>query len=37
MRAFADRLLGSNEVFSTFGLGNSLAGFLVVHWSWRWR
>ena len=29
MRAFADRLLGSNEVFATFGLGNSLAGFLV--------
>jgi O-antigen ligase len=29
MRAFADRLIGSNEVFSTFGLGNSLAGFLV--------
>ena len=26
---FADRLLGSNEVFSTFGLANSLAGFLV--------
>ncbi len=29
VRAFADRLLGSNEVFSTFGLANSLAGFLV--------
>ena len=29
MRTFADRLLGSNEVFSTFGLANSLAGFLV--------
>jgi O-Antigen ligase len=29
MRVFADRLLGSNEVFSTFGLANSLAGFLV--------
>jgi hypothetical protein len=29
IRAFADRLLGSNEVFSTFGLANSLAGFLV--------
>ncbi len=28
-RAFADRLLGSNEVFSTFALANSLAGFLV--------
>lgn len=26
---FADRLLGSNEPFSTFGLANSLAGFLV--------
>ncbi|MGO9809268.1 MAG: O-antigen ligase family protein, partial [Isosphaeraceae bacterium] len=25
---FADRLLGSNEPFSTFGLANSLAGFL---------
>ena len=29
IRVFADRLLGSNEVFSTFGLANSLAGFLV--------
>jgi O-Antigen ligase len=29
VRVFADRLLGSNEVFSTFGLANSLAGFLV--------
>ena len=29
MRAYADRLIGSNEVFSTFGLANSLAGFLV--------
>src|SRR5271166_5314575 len=29
VRAFADRLLGSTEVFSTFGLANSLAGFLV--------
>ncbi len=27
--AFANRLLGSNEPFSTFGLANSLAGFLV--------
>lgn len=26
---FRDRLLGSNEVMSTFGLANSLAGFLV--------
>ena len=26
--AFQDRLLGSNEIFSTFGLANSLAGFL---------
>ncbi len=29
VRVFADRLLGSNEIFSTFGLANSLAGFLV--------
>ncbi len=29
VRTFADRLLGSNEVFATFGLANSLAGFLV--------
>jgi O-antigen ligase len=29
IQAFKDRLLGSNEVFSTFGLANSLAGFLV--------
>ena len=29
LRVFADRLLGSNEVFATFGLANSLAGFLV--------
>jgi len=29
VRVFTDRLLGSNEVFSTFGLANSLAGFLV--------
>ncbi len=29
MRVFADRVLGSNEVFATFGLANSLAGFLV--------
>ncbi len=29
VRAFGDRLLRSNEVFATFGLGNSLAGFLV--------
>lgn len=28
-RAFRDRLLGSNEIFSTFGLANSLAGFLL--------
>jgi hypothetical protein len=26
---FADRLMGSNEVYSTFALANSLAGFLV--------
>ena len=29
IRAFTDRLLDSNEVFATFGLANSLAGFLV--------
>jgi hypothetical protein len=29
VQVFKDRLLGSNEVFSTFGLANSLAGFLV--------
>jgi MFS family permease len=29
IKVFADRLLGSNEIFSTFGLANSLAGFLV--------
>jgi hypothetical protein len=29
VKVFQDRLLGSNEVFSTFGLANSLAGFLV--------
>ena len=29
VKAFQDRLLGSNEIFSTFGLANSLAGFLV--------
>jgi O-antigen ligase len=29
VRAFKDRLVGSNEIFSTFGLANSLAGFLV--------
>jgi len=28
-QAFENRLLGSNEVYSTFGLPNSLAGFLV--------
>ena len=29
IQAFTDRLLGSNELFATFGLANSLAGFLV--------
>ncbi|QEH32799.1 O-Antigen ligase [Aquisphaera giovannonii] len=29
VKAFEDRLLGSNEVFSTFGLANSLAGYLI--------
>jgi O-antigen ligase len=29
IKAFTDRVLGSNEVFATFGLANSLAGFLV--------
>jgi O-antigen ligase len=29
VRAFTDRLIGSNELFATFGLANSLAGFLV--------
>ena len=29
IQAFTDRLLGSNESFATFGLANSLAGFLV--------
>jgi len=28
-KAFENRLVGSNEVFSTFGLPNSLAGYLV--------
>jgi hypothetical protein len=28
-KAFENRLVGSNEVYSTFGLANSLAGFLV--------
>jgi len=28
-KAFEDRLLGSNEVYATFALANSLAGFLV--------
>ncbi|WP_165230887.1 O-antigen ligase family protein [Aquisphaera insulae] len=29
VEAFENRLLGSNEVFSTFGLANSLAGYLI--------
>ena len=29
IKVFQDRLLGSSEIFSTFGLANSLAGFLV--------